>query len=121
MTTAKVIAVSLGLFALFLPAGWLIHRDYVQPPRPPGDAVELLLSFHHDKPDHYVARSLVFRAANFPDTSRISIYENLTPLPRTNFRFTEDAGAYVIRIKTQDGSDPRTNGRQYWAVSGHDG
>lgn len=115
----KVIAISLGIYAIYLPVAMFVHRDYVQPPRPYGDPVEMLRDFHHDKPDKYVARSYMFRTARFPDTSRISVYENATPLPREKFWFTPDAGVYVIRIQSSDGSDPRTNGRQYWAVGAY--
>jgi len=112
----KVSAICLGIYAIYLPVAMVVHRDYVQRPRPIGDAVEKLLKFHLDPPDRWVSRTYTFRTANFPDTSRISVYEDSTPLPRQNLWFTPDVGVYVIRIKTSDGSDPRTNGRQHWAV-----
>src|SRR5215211_5408510 len=114
--SVRVIAISIGIYAIYLPVAMFVHRDWVPPPRPPGDAIEMLRVFELDKPDRYVARSYVFRTATFPDTSHISVYENLTPLPRESLTFTPDLGIYIIRFKASDGSDPRTNGRQYWAV-----
>jgi hypothetical protein len=116
MTAAKVVAIGVGLYAIYLPVAWLMHRNYALPPRPSGNPVEMLLAFHRDEPDHFVARSHIFRTAIFPDTSRISVYENLTPLPTGHVGFTPDLGVYIIRLKTSDGSDPRSNGRRYWVV-----
>lgn len=113
--TLKIIAVSLAAFAVYLPAAYLVGRDFVPAPRPDGSVVETATRIHFDHPDHYLARLSVFTPARFPDVSKITVYEGLTPLSDTNF--TPDAGAYVVRFKATDGSDPRTNGRNYWVVS----
>jgi hypothetical protein len=113
----RVIVICLGIYALYLPAAMFVHHDYAPAIRPVGDVVEGLKAVHYDKPDHYVAaRSYMLRTSNFPDTSKIAIYENMTPLPRADFDFLPGIGGYIIRFKTSDGSDPRTNGREYWAV-----
>jgi hypothetical protein len=113
----KVVAAGLLVFAVYLPVAMFVHRYYVQVPRPVGDAVEMIIDLHRDEPNYNLARSYVFSVARFPDPSKIAVYENLKPLPRENFNFTPELGSYVIRFKTSDGSDPRTNGRQYWTVA----
>jgi hypothetical protein len=113
----KLTAICLGIFALYLPVAMFVHRDYVPAARPAGDVVEIMKAIYYDKPDHYVAaRSHMLRTSNFPDTSRIAVYENMRQLPREDFDFMSGSGGYIIRFRTSDGSDPRTNGRQYWAV-----
>ncbi|MEH2497414.1 hypothetical protein V1294_003893 [Bradyrhizobium sp. AZCC 1678] len=125
MRTRSIIAISLGIYAAYLPAAIFVHRDYVASPRPAGQVVELLGRFWFDHPNHYAVRPYVFRAARFPDTSRFVVYENMTPLPRENFGAIWDkvptengslVDSYAIRFRTSDGSDPRVNGRQYWIV-----
>jgi hypothetical protein len=116
MTGLRALAIGLGVYAVYLPVAMLALRDYSQAPRLAGEVLEMILKFEIDKPDRYVARSYIFSPARFPDASQISIYEGVTPLPREKIQFTADGLAYVIRIKASDGSDPRTNGRQYWIV-----
>jgi hypothetical protein len=113
----KVIAAGLAVFAIYLPVAMFVHSYYIQIPRPAGKDVEMILKFGLDKPDRYITRSYVFGPKKYPETSPIEVYENETPLPRANLHFTADDLAYVIRIKTSDGTDPRTNGRQYWLVA----
>jgi hypothetical protein len=116
MSSIKVLAICLGLYALYLPPAWLVHRDYVREPQPAGDLIELLSRFEHDRPDHYVVRSQVFKTAAYPDTLRLTVFENLTPLPREGVTFTPENGVYIVRFRATDGSDPRSNGRRYWLV-----
>jgi hypothetical protein len=113
----RIVAAALAIYAVYLPAAFIAGRNYVPVPRPTGTAVEKINGVGFDHPDHYVVRSYIFRPARFPDVSSISVYENLTPLPRDKIKFVEDAGDYVIRFKTSDGSDPRTDGRHYWIVA----
>ena len=117
MSSIKVLAICACLYAIYLPAAWLVHRDYVRDPQPVGNPMEMLARFEYDKPDHYIARSLFFRVAAYPDTSRLSIFENLTPLPKEGVRFTADLGSYLVRFRATDGSDPRSNGRRYFLVA----
>jgi hypothetical protein len=113
----RVTVLCLAIFAIYLPVAWWVHRDYVPVTRPPGKIVETVKRIEHDKPDQYVVRSYVFQPRFFPSTDGIFVYEDLTPLPRENVRFTVDADTYVVRFKTRDGSDPRANGRKYWLVA----
>lgn len=112
----RIVAIGLAIFAVYLPAAWLVHRDFVPDPRPTGAVVELIVAIDSDHPDQYRSKSYVFRPARFPDVSRAVVYENLTPLPEKNYVFTEDRAVYVVRFQASDGSDPRTNGRRYWSV-----
>jgi hypothetical protein len=114
--TIKVVAVSLAAFAVYLPIAFLVGRDFVPAPTPAGKVVEMMRTFDIDKPDRYVVRSYIFGPSKYPDTSIINVYEGMTPLSRAGLQFTPDGQAYVIRFKTSDGTDPRTNGRNYWLV-----
>lgn len=114
----RILVICLGIFALYLPAAALVHRDYVPPPKPQGEVVETLLTLHHDAPDRYFARSNTFLPSRYPEASDFDVYENLTRLSRDGIQLTIDSGAYVVRFKTSDGSDARTNGRVYWLVYG---
>jgi hypothetical protein len=106
MSALRVIVIALGIYGLYLPVAFFVHRGYVEAPRPPG-AVEPLLQFNFDAPDQYVAR--LFRV--HPD-------EGLTPLNGNKFAVVayEKSRHYVVRIRATDGTDPRTNGRHYWLV-----
>ena len=115
MSTLRVIALSLSLYAVFLPAMWFAGRNYVPVPRPSGSVVEMIVGFHFDHPDHYVVRSHVFSPRRFPDTSKLAVYEDLTRL--TDAGFTVDNGDYVVRFATSDGSDARYNKRNYWIAA----
>jgi hypothetical protein len=112
----RVIAAALAIFAAYLPIALWVGSLHTPAPRPAGKAVETILRFDLDHPDRYVARSYIFGPAKYPDPSQIRVYEDVTPLPGKAVQFTADEQAYVIRFKTSDGTDPRTNGRQYWLV-----
>lgn len=114
MSAPRLIGLSLALYAVFLPAMWFVGRDYVPAQRPKGSVVEKIAGFHFDDPDHYFVRSHIFTPQRFPDTSRLAVFEETVPL--RDFSFTADHGEYVARFKTSDGSDPRTNRRNYWIV-----
>jgi hypothetical protein len=113
----RIIAAALAIYAVYLPVAMFVHRDYVQLPRPSGKAFEKILRFSVDPP-RYAARSYVFAPAQYPDTSQIRVYEDMLPLPTANVDLVTIADTYyLVRIITSDGSDPRTNGRQYWTVA----
>ena len=114
MTTLRVVAISLAAYAVFLPVALWVSRDFVPAKRPDGKMVEVMGNLYFDHPDHYYARLFIILPGRFPDSSNLAVYEDLTRLSETNF--TKDEGAYVVRFKASDGSDPRTNGRNYWVV-----
>lgn len=135
--TTRVTAVSLAAFVVYLPVAYLAGRDFVPEPRPAGAVVEPLLKI--DKGDGLSYLSQSFALAKYSDDSEdnmrspIVIYENLTPLgPGLSYvrdiqtigggRFAHarlgqrpDSWRFYI-FSTSDNSDPRTNGRKYWAV-----
>jgi hypothetical protein len=114
--SVRITAIGLGIFAVYLPVAAFVHRNYVQAPRPDGSAVELMTKIYFDRPDHYAIRSYAFNPNRFPDVSRVTVYEDTTPLPKESVEIFEDLGSYVVRFQASDGSDPRNNGRQYWTV-----
>jgi hypothetical protein len=114
MTALKVVAVSLSAYALFLPVAMWVSRGYLPTSQPAGRVIEKVGRMDLDLPDHYYARLYVFRPTSFPDTSKIAVYEDLTPLSDTSF--APHDGSYIVRFKASDGSDPRANGRNYWVV-----
>lgn len=114
----RVAAVSLAIFAVYLPVAIFVHRDYVQPPRPDGRAVEMILKFE-PQGSQYATVSYVFNLKSFPDAPAVLVYEDMQPLPTQNVEIVRGSQTYVFRILTGDGSDPRTNGRQYWLVARH--
>jgi hypothetical protein len=114
--SVRIIAICLGIFAVYLPAAMLVHRSHVQASQPTGTAIELMTRIYFDHPDHYAIRSYAINPSRFPDVSRVIVYEDATPLPKQNFAIFEDLGSYVVRFQASDGSDPRSNGRLYWTV-----
>jgi hypothetical protein len=114
MSILRVIVIALGIYALYLPIAFVVHRFYVEVPRPPG-ALEML-QFYSDASDEYVARLFLVRPDQ--DVTRFVAYEDLTPLSGIKFAAVTDEKSrhYVVRIRASDGTDPRTNGRHYWLV-----
>jgi hypothetical protein len=135
--TIKVTAISLAAFTVYLPIAYFVGRDFVPEPRPSGAVVEPLLKIDKSDGFSYLAQSYVL--AKYSDDSEdnmkspIIIYENMTPLgPGLSYvrdiqnighgRFAHarlghspDSWRFFI-FSTSDNSDPRTNGRKYWAV-----
>lgn len=131
----RVILVSLAIFAIYLPAAYFMGRDFVPPPRPEGLFVQQLLrmqptqGFAYETPDS--TGSGLSDQDEENQKSPIVIYENTNPLgPRHSSRDHVEAiglGRYshtkrpldswaYFSFSTSDNSDPRTNGRTYWAV-----
>jgi hypothetical protein len=125
--TSKAVVAGLAIFAVYLPIAMLVHSYYVQIPQPSGKAVELLKRFWFQPPNQYAVRPHLFHPPRFTDVSQFTVYENITPLPRENFEALHDkvpaqngitlVDSFAVRFRTSDGSDPRTNGRQYWIVA----
>ena len=115
MRSRFVFILGLAIYAVYLPISLFVGSYHVSAGRPVGAVVEKLGAIHFDDPDQYFARLYVFSQIRFPDASKIAVYENLTLL--SHFNLTQDSGAYVARFRASDGSDPRTNGRSYWAVA----
>jgi len=133
----KVTAVSLAAFAIYLPVAYWVGRDFVPQPRPEGALVERLNVITHSHRYAYVAQS--YGTSPYADVdldnqkSPVVLYEDLTPLGSPHSKRTEvedfGLGRYYhsklegrpdswrfFTFSTSDNSDPRTNGRTYWAV-----
>ena len=114
MKAIHVIGIALAAYAIFLPAALYVGHDFVPAKAPTGTVVEVMGQLYFDHPDHYFYRLYIITPARFPDPSKLVVYEETTQLPEINV--TRDGSAYVVRFKASDGSDPRTNGRNYWVV-----
>lgn len=135
--TLKAVGLAMAAFAIYLPAAFLVGRSYVPKPTPDGAAVEKLLVI---TPVHrHAYRAQTYRLEPYADDdlsnqrSPVIVYENMTPLGpghaqraevedlgRGRFYHSTAVGTpeswrYVV-FSTSDNSDPRTNGRTYWAV-----
>ena len=112
----RIFLIALAILTIYLPSAWLLHRNYVEVPRPAGAVVEIMYWYNITPPDHYSFRSYAFQPEKMPDVSRVMVYEDMTPLPRQNYQLVAHDRAYVVKFRASDGSDPRTNGRRYWTV-----
>jgi hypothetical protein len=125
-----IIAIALVIFAIYLPVALWIGRDFVLEPRPEG-TVETIAGIQHFGGFAYSTPAYATgRYANDdPAHSPIIIYENLTPLGHAQsvemdvkniglgrFLHVNREGSVSYIFSTSDNSDPRTNGRHYWAV-----
>jgi hypothetical protein len=135
-----VLAMSAVIFAIFLPVALWLHHGYVPVERPrSGGIVEPIVGIKHVEGFGYMAATpgLIRYADNDPDNQRspIILYENLTPLGPAHSTQAEvqqiGLGRYShwdenpksgwrdirgVLFSASDNSDPRTNGRHYWAV-----
>jgi hypothetical protein len=136
--TRMVLALSATIYAVYLPVAlWMGHR-YVPVEMPPGQMVEAIGGIKHIEGFGYQAHTplLAKYADSEPDNQRspITLYENLTPLGPAHSAHADiqeqghgryshwsdnpKSGWRTIRgvlFSTSDNSDPRTNGRRYWA------
>jgi hypothetical protein len=127
------------IFCLYLPIALWIHKDYVQAGSPDGLHIERLLKFEPIGGAGY--RSRVFTLEQYVDDddnnqrTPVIVYEGDRPLGRNHSSYTEvtseghGRSMFVndhhnaewkvykyIFFSASDNSDPRTNGKQYWAV-----
>jgi hypothetical protein len=137
--TMMVLAISAAIYAAYLPVALWIGRSYVPVEIPRGQMVEPLVDIKHIEGFAYqgLTYSLLRYADNDPGNQRspIVLYENLTPLgpPHSvhpdiqeighgrysHWNDNPNSGWRTIRgvlFSASDNTDPRTNGRSYWAV-----
>ena len=96
--TPKIIGLAMAAFAIYLPVAFMVGRSYVPKPMPDGAAVEKLL----------VLGPARAQRAEVEDLGRGRFYHSTVAGAPESWR-------YVV-FSTSDNSDPRTNGRSYWAV-----
>jgi hypothetical protein len=128
----KSVALALGaLFAVYLPSALWLKNSY-EPPRGPPGAVQQLSYFRKfGGADGYAFLALAQRlrqasdTENEPNRSPVVLYENGEPLGPAHTLHEDISKLGVGRFShwgmqfvfsASDNSDPRTNGRKYWAV-----
>jgi len=137
--TIMALVLCAAIYAAYLPVALWLGHTYVPIEMPQGERVEPLAGFLHVEGFSYRALTplLLRYADNDPGNQRspIILYENLTPLGpphsahpdiqeigRGRYSHWNDnpkSGWRTIRgvlFSASDNSDPRTNGRHYWAV-----
>ncbi|MBR0757046.1 hypothetical protein JQ604_33100 [Bradyrhizobium jicamae] len=127
------------IFLLYLPIALWVHKDYAHVREPNGAQIERLLKFESIGGFGY--RSQIFTMSQHVDdddnsqTTPVIVYEGDKPLGPNHSSYTElktvgrgrsmfvndrrnsewKVSKYIF-FSTSDNSDPRTNGRLYWAV-----
>ena len=110
------------VFAIYLPTAWYLHSRYVPIKRPPG-AVAMLVAIEQPT-DSGFAYYCTIPLQQFKGEPLL--YEDDKPLGPANSPVQDIMNAGNGRyapwktigfvFSSSDNSDPRTNGRRYWAV-----
>ena len=129
--TLRVLAIAAGIYALYLPLAFLVHRPVAAPQ---GTMVVRLTSFQPSRYGGFAYEAPLpefrrFEEYSGPDLapSPILLYEDDKPLgPAVHAQIESIASAGEGRFahwnhtgmifSASDNSDPRKNGRKYWAV-----
>jgi hypothetical protein len=137
--TMITLAICASIYAVYLPVAVFLGRAHVPVETPRGEIVEPTSGIKHIEGFAYQAPTphLLSYADDDPDNQRspIILYENMTPLGpahsahadiqeigRGRYSHWNDnpkSGWRTIRgmlFSASDNTDPRTNGRRYWAV-----
>jgi hypothetical protein len=137
--TLNVLGAMALIYAIYLPVALYLKGSYVPVARPQGEIVEPLGGIRHVEGFGYKASTLVLMKYEDTDTdnqrSPVILYENLTPLGPAHCTHSDiqeiGLGRYShwgddpksgwrqisgMLFSASDNSDPRTNGRHYWAV-----
>ena len=133
----KVIGAGLAIYAIYLPVALWVGGNYIPLPKPDGAAVEQLLKIEHVH--RFAYRVQTHTLGGYADLdvndqhSPVIVYEDMIPLgPGRSTRINvEQIGRghfyhatvearpndwRYVTFSTSDNSDPRKNGRYYWAV-----
>lgn len=120
--TRTILLVAALFYVIWTPLAFWLLGAYVPERVPRGKIVEQLGGFQEDGvPVRYTTRT--YRLTRHPgyqrDPAPPMVYENTTPLPAGSYSFSplgpNDVWRFVT-ITASDGSDPRRNGRRYYAV-----
>jgi hypothetical protein len=121
-----------ALFVVYFPIALWLKYSYVPPPGPPGSVWKLVYFSKFDDSGiafvSNVAKNRLRDVADTPeapDKSPVILYEDGTPLGPAH-SVHDDISKHghgrfshwgkIVVFSTSDNSDPRTNGREYWAV-----
>lgn len=107
------------VYAIWTPFYFLLKPDPVIPPA--GDRVELIMKVARNEE---VGRSVdVYgfrrREADLKDPRPLVVYEDAAPLSADHYEIEPvdpQSKWRTVKFKASDGSDPRYNGRRYYAV-----
>jgi hypothetical protein len=129
--TATIALAIAGLFTVYFPAALWLKYSYEPPKGPPG-SVRRLIYFQEFGGHGFMsyAQSLHDLAdePGAPERSPIIIYEDGKPLGPAHTRHADIAAlghgrlshwGQLVIFSTSDNSDPRSNGREYWAGFPH--
>jgi hypothetical protein len=137
--TMIALAISAAIYAAYLPVALWLGHTYAPIEMPQGEKLQPIGNIKHIEGFAYQAGTpfLIKYADNDPGNQRspIVLYENLRPLgpPHSvhsdiqeighgrysHWNDNPNSGWRTIRgvlFSTSDNTDPRTNGRRYWAV-----
>ncbi len=108
-------------YAIMTPAYFWLAAGYVPPVDPIGAAVEQIMDLQRVDGGRYASRTFKFAYSQSYQTDPVPlvVYEDLTPLPASNYEFQQLSPVNLTRtvtLKTSDGSSPNTNGRRYFVV-----
>lgn len=112
----RVTPLCLAIYVLVLPLIFWSSASYKPRSVPSGKVVEHIFPVKDRDPPWYFADA--YRLASRREGDDIVVYENLTPLPPDHFAVLPPNQGHGRRIKFRalDDTNPRTNGRDYWAV-----
>ncbi len=116
------IAIALAFtYAIMTPAYFLWGYGYVPPVDPTGAAIEQIMDLQRVDGGRYASRTFKFAYSQTYQTDPVPlvVYEDLTPLPASNYELQQLSPVNLTRtvtIKTSDGTSPVTNGRRYFVV-----
>ena len=107
------------VYAIWTPFYFLLKPEPVIPPA--GDRVELIMKVARNEEagrsvDVYGFRR---READLKDPRPLVVYEDVAPLPADHYEIepvNPQSKWRPVKFKASDGSDPRYNGRRYYAV-----
>jgi hypothetical protein len=109
-----VLVLCAAIYSVYLPLAWWGSRNYVPPEKPVGKVVELITKFELTHGDVLLAQ--VYANAPYADAD---LYENAVLLRRVDVQqrpSRPQSWRFIITPQLRDGSDPRTNGRNYYLV-----
>jgi hypothetical protein len=120
------------LAAAYFPTALWLKYSYVEAPKPKGIAIRLERPFMDFQASKVVVAKIVpsldalADSSEYPERSSLILYEGARPLGPAHSnhsdilgygqgRFSHWSGSGFI-FSSSDGTDPKTNGRTYWAV-----
>jgi hypothetical protein len=114
----EVLLLTAAAYTVWTPLYFLAKPETVTPPT--GGRVELILPVGHFDEDGKVSRRFGFRQRGTEAEAGPVLYEGSKPLPPSLYDlapFNPKNKWREVTFSSSDGSDPRYNGRRYYAVT----